>query len=35
MANGRYFDRQALDELLAEAEQVANPKEGSNPKPKK
>lgn len=34
MAKGRYFDRQALDELLSEAEQAANPQEDYSPKAK-
>jgi hypothetical protein len=32
IANGRYFDRPALDELLADVEKAANPQEGNNPK---
>ncbi len=32
VANGRYFDRQALDKLLETAEQAANPKNQSNHK---
>jgi len=32
--NSRYFDRKALDQLLSEAEQAANPQKGNNPKPK-